>query len=203
MNVKNMDKITNHFCRYFKQQDCLVLHPIVELNYHVDVLLFKPNEEYPFWKLATMGASDYKMPRIQRTVGRFNEYIMFVDKDVNLEDKETVLWYANKLTMIASYAYYNKCHITVGHSMEWENEGDDEMVAAFIDMPQIIEDTRILHCKLGAFKTVGCLQTVLLNQSELETLMKVGPYSFSNYLYPDYVERRPHFLSERKRSDKF
>ena len=86
MKNKEMDKLIKHFDTYFEQSDCTVLHPVVSGKLHIDVLLYKPSEKYPFWKLVTLGASDYKMPKRENTVGQFNEYIMFVDKDVNLYD---------------------------------------------------------------------------------------------------------------------
>ena len=203
MKTKELDKLIKHFDTYFEQDDSTVLHPIVDDDLHVDVLMYKPNEKYPFWKLVTMGASDYKMPPTQNTVGQYNEYIMFVDSDVNLEDKEILMWYYNKLLMAATFAYYNKTHITFGHSFEWENEDpDDEMIAAFIEFPQIIGTTEILRCKIGLMKTVACLQVVLLNREELEKLMEIGPIAFSDYLYPEDASIA-HFISERHRSEKF
>lgn len=65
-----------------------------------------------------MGASDSKMPAVQNTFGRFNEYIMFVDKDEKLEDREVAAWYYSKLTMIASYPKNCNIPITYGHSLE-------------------------------------------------------------------------------------
>ncbi len=198
-----MNKLIEHFDRYFCQSDCIVLHPIVDDGFHIDVLLYKPNEKFPFWKLVTMGASDYKMPKIPNTVGLYNEYIMFVDPDLDLTDKDVVAWYHNKLTMIASFAYYNKTHITYAHSFEWEAEdADDEMIAAFIEFPQVIQDVGVLRCKTNLLKTVACLQVVLLNKNDLEQLMKIGPQAFSDYLYPDH-DGKQHFLSERHRSEKF
>lgn len=203
MKLKEIKKITNHFDRYFEQSDCMVLHPTGNAEIHVDILLYKPDEKYPFWKLVTMGASDYKMPKIRNTFGQFNEYIMFVDQDIDLTNKETLVWYANKLGMVATFAYYNQTHITYGHSVEWEKEdSDSEMIAAFIELPQVIENVGILHCKLGMFKTVACLQVVLLNQTDLDKLMEIGPQAFSNYLYPQ-DDRKQHFLSEQHRSEKF
>ncbi|MGN0113916.1 MAG: suppressor of fused domain protein [Acutalibacteraceae bacterium] len=203
MKVKTMDKLTAHFDRYFEQSDCMVIHPIVDNGFHIDILLYKPTEKYPFWKLATMGASDFKMPAIQNTLGMFNEYIMFVDKDENLENREVASWYHRKLTMIAAYPKYCNIHITYGHSLEWENEdSDDEMIAAFLEFPQVIEDTGVLHCKTGLLKTVTCLQVVLLNKNELKMLGEIGPQNFSEYLYPE-DGRESHFLSERHRSEKF
>mgnify|MGYP003315154190 CR=1 FL=1 len=203
MKTKEMDKLIKHFDTYFEQNDSTVLHPIVDDGLHIDVLMYKPNGKYPFWKLVTMGASDYKMPPIQNTVGQYNEYIMFVDSEVDLEDKDVLIWYYSKLLTVATYAYFNKIHITYAHSFEWENEDpDDEMVAAFIEFPQIIATPAILKCKLGLTKTVACLQVVLLNKDELEKLMQIGPMAFSEYLYPEN-EPTAHFLTERHRSEKF
>ena len=203
MKIKEMDKIIKHFDTYFEQTDSMVIHPIVDNGFHVDVLLYKPNEKYPFWKLVTMGASDYKMPPAANTVSQHNEYIMFVHADENLENQEIASWYFNKLVMIASFAHDNQCHITYGHSFEWQNDDpNDEMVAAFIEFPQIIETVEILRCKIGLLKTIACLQVVLLNKNDLEKLMEIGPQAFSGYLYPDN-DAQPHFLSERHRSDNF
>ena len=203
MKTKEMNKLIKHFDTYFEQDDSTVIHPVVDNGLHIDVLMYKPNEKYPFWKLVTMGASDYKMPPIQNTVGLNNEYIMFVGSDIDLSDKDVLMWYYEKLLTVATFAYYNKTHITFAHSFEWENDDpDDEMIAAFIAFPQIIETTAILRCKLGLMKTVACLQVVLLNKEELKKLMEIGPISFSDYLYPE-DDSKPHFLTERHRSEKF
>ena len=204
MKIKEMEKLTKHFDQYFEQNDCRVLHSTLQTELHVDILLYKPTEKYPFWKLATMGASDYKMPKIRNTIERSNEFIMFVDQAVDLKDKETLLWYVNKLGVVSTYAYYNKTHVTFGHSIEWKNENpSDEMIAAFIELPQVIDHIGILRCKLGAFKTVACLQVVLLNQADLDKLMKIGPQAFDAYLYPEEDGKKQHFLSERHRSNQF
>ena len=203
MKAKEMDKITKHFDKYFEQTDSTVMHPIIDNGFHVDVLLYKPNEQYPFWKLVTMGASDYKMPPVPNTVSQHNEYIMFVHADENLENQEIASWYFDKLVMIASFAHNNHCHITYGHSFEWQNDDpDDEMVAAFIEFPQIVGTVKILHCKISMLKTVACLQVVLLNKNDLAKLMEIGPQAFSEYLYPE-DDGKPHFLSEKHRSDIF
>ena len=160
-------------------------------------------EKYPFWKLVTMGASDYKMPKIPNTIGNRNEYIMFVDADEDLHDKSVMSWYHAKLTMIASYAKFYNTHVTYSHSFEWKNEdAEDEMIAAFIEFPQIIPDAGVLRCKTGLFKTVACLQVVLLNKDDLSRLMEIGRQAFSEYLYPENGGAH-HFISERHRSEKF
>lgn len=124
---------------------------------------------------------------------------MFVDRDVDLKDKEVLNWYHNRLIMVATYAYYSKTHITYAHSLEWKNEfSDDEMIAAFIEFPQVIENVGVLRCKAGMFKKI----VVLLNREELSKLMEIGPKAFSEYLYPENGGKQ-HFLSERHRTAKF
>ena len=203
MKTKAMDKLVRHLNTYFEQDDCMVSHPVVDNGFHIDILVYKPNEKYPFWKLVSMGASDYKMPKIDNTLGLYNEYMMFVDPDVDLEDKQILAWYHNMLSMIASYPYFTHTHVTYSHSLEWAQEDPgEEMIGAFIEFPQIIEDTGVLRCKLGLFKTVTCLQVVLLNRAELDKRMEIGPQAFSDYLYPE-DGGKAHFLSERHRSEKF
>lgn len=203
MKLKEMDKLTAHFDRYFEQKNEHVLHPIVDNGFHVDVLIYEPTKKYPFWKLVTMGASDYKMPKIPNTIGRRNEYIMFIDADEDLHDKSIMSWYHAKLTMIASYAKFYNTHITYAHSFEWENEDpEDEMIGAFIEFPQVVPTADVLRCQTGLFKTVACLQVVLLNKDDMNHLMEIGPQAFSEYLYPEQGGER-HFISERRRSEKF
>ena len=204
MKTKEMDKLMKHFDAYFVQGNALVMHPVVDaMPLHIDVLVYKPNEKYPFWKLVTMGVSDYKMPPVENTIGLKNEYIMFVDQEIDLMNKEVFQWYYERLLFISTFAYFNKTNITYGHSFEWENEDPaEEMVAAFIDFPQIIPNPAIVQCKLGLFKTVACLQVVLLNEAELEKLMEIGPVAFSEYLYPEDGSEA-HFITERHRSEKF
>lgn len=203
MKTKDMDKLTKHFDTYFEQTDSMVLHPIIDIGYHIDVLLYKPSEKYPFWKLVTIGASNYKMPPNNNTIASYNEYIMFVAPEVDLNNKDELIWYYNKLLAVAVFAFNNKTHITYAHSFEWQNDDpDDEMIGAFIEFPQVIETSYILRCKLGMFKTVACLQVVLLNRDDLNKLMEIGPQAFSYYLYPE-DGGKAHFLSEKHRSSKF
>lgn len=200
MNQKEMDTLTKHYDTYFRQSNCKVLHPVV-MKPHIDALLYAPNEDYPFWKLVTMGASDYKMSAPKGALGNRNEYMMFIDKDENMDDPEVANWYFAQLMEVALYAKSFNCFITYGHSIEWPNEENEKMVGAFLEMPQVIEDVGILRCKLGMLKTAVCLQVVLLNRAEVDKLVEIGPEQFSYFLYPE--DGSCHFICERKRSDKF
>ena len=200
MNTKEMDKLIRHFDTYFGQSEPTVLHS-EGMNPHIDVLRYPPNEKYPFWKLCTMGASDYKMPAPKQALGNRNEYMMFVSPEEDLTDRDTALWYASQLLETALYAVSTKSFVTYGHSMEWPQEDGEEMVGAYLEMPQVIEDVGLLRCNLSFIKTAVCLQVVLLTRQEIEKLMELGPVGFSYFLYPD--EGKSHFLSQRKRTEEF
>ena len=201
MTQKESDKLIQHFDTYFQQTDCTVLHPTIPMNPHIDALVYKPNEAYPYWKLVTMGTSDYKMPAPKQALGNRNEYIMFIDPSEDLTDPAVANWYYAQLLEVAFYAIGQKTFVTYGHSMEWAPEDGEEMVGAYLEMPQIVEDVGILRCKLGLMKTTVCLQVVLLNRQEINKLLAIGAEEFSYWLYPE--EGKSHFLCERHRSDKF
>ena len=201
MTAKEMDKFMDHLDTYFQQTDCMVLHPVAG-DPHIDVLLYKPSNKYPYWKLVTMGAGDYRMPVQNPPLGNRNEYIMFVASDEDLEDATIRGQYVRYLMEVALYPMMHGCYISYGHSIEWAPEANEEMVGAYIEMPQIIQDPGVLRCKLGLLKTVVCLQVVLLTRNEMNTLLEIGPQAFSNYLYPDSDEPC-HFICELHRSEKF
>jgi len=200
MVQREMEKLTKHFDKYFRQSDCTVIHPIV-MEPHIDALLYKPNEAYPFWKLVTMGASDYKMHAPRKTLGDRNEYIMFIDPSEDMTDQEVANWYFNKLLAVALYPLATKSFISYGHSVEWAPDDEEEMVSAYLELPQIVDDVGMLRCKLGLMKTAVCLQVVLLNREETNKLLQIGSEQFSEFLYPE--EGTSHFLCERSRSSRF
>ena len=194
MTQHEMDKWIKHCDTYFKQSDCMVLHPTVEMPTHTDILIYAPTEELPFWKLVTMGASDYKMPVKKAQLGDRNEYVVFVDPKEDLKDHALCQRYAAHLWEIALYPVQTKTYITYGHSVEWKPEEGEQIVGAFLEFPQIIPDTGVLRCKLGFMKTVILLQAYLLNREENERLLEIGPEQFSQYIYPDGDED-DHFLN--------
>ena len=201
MNLAEQKRFVAHCDRYFKQSDCTVLHPVV-MTPHIDVLLYQPTDILPYWKLVTMGASDYRMPVTKPQLGDRNEYIMFVDAEEDLHDKSIVDQYWKHLINVAMYPIMNQCYITYGHSLEWKPEDGEEMVGAFLEMPQLIDDVGILRCKLNLFKTAICLQVILLTREETDHLLEIGPERFSNDLYPENDAPR-HFLCELHRTDRF
>lgn len=203
MRLREMDIFKAHCDHYFQQDNVVVIHPTNTLGPHIDVLKYPPTEKYPFWKLVTMGASDFRMHRMEGSFGNRNEYMFFIHPSEDLDDNDTLDWYFRQLMEIAIYPRMEDAHVSYGHSMEWGSDGESDMVGAFFEMPQMIEDSGILQCKLGFMKTAVCLQAVLLTRSEVDRVLEIGPEAFSEYLYPEDETAPRHYLAERYRTEKF
>ena len=193
MKISEMKKITKHYDTYFQQTDCVVLHPCFDEEIHIDALLYKPDEFYPFWKLATMGAGDCAM-KGKNTLGNRNEYMLFIDPAVEMYDQETAAKYYDILIRTALFACKNNCFVSYGHSIEFTDENNATLAGVYLELPQAVMDTGILRCRLSPFKKVICLQVIPLDRQEFDQLLKVGSEEFSyTYTYPEQDEK-PHWL---------
>ena len=199
MHPQAMDRWTRHCGLYFHQDpetECMVLHPENSRKPHIDMLLFRPNELYPFYKLCTMGASDYKLPM---TFCCRNEWIMFLSPEENL--KNNLSWFSDVLLSVALYPMENHMALTWGHSIVWGRQPETDMVGAYLDLPYPIEGSGFSVCTLGPLKKAQCLQVTLLTEEEIQKLIRLGPEKFCDFLYPQ--KGKPHFFSQRYRSEIF
>lgn len=197
MKVQEMDRWARH-CNHRFGENCIVLHPKNSREPHIDMLLYPADEEYPFWKLITMGASDYKLPM---TLCARNEFMMFIDKNVDLHDRETLTWYCDVLLSVALYPVENRMAVTFGHSIVWGKKEGTDMVCAYLELPYPVEDVNFLKCRLGPIKEAMALQVILLTEAEMQQLLRMGPEGFYDFLYPEGADG--HFLCERYRSECF
>ena len=192
MIVKEIEKMMGYLDKYLDQEDCLVLNMNNDgLEMYVEVLLYEPTEKYPFWKLITMGASDYKMPRKAKSKARRNEYMLFVDGDIDLMVPKTLKWYYLQLLKIASHAQFKGIHLTAGDCVEWLEEGESDIEGAYLSVPLIIQEGKgnILRPKL--FKKIALLQAVLVTREELNALSN----GQEKVLYTE--QNKPRFLSKK------
>ena len=68
---KKHQKLYDHYVEAFKQEPifclCLKKNVLSDEMKPITTLVFEPTEDMPFWKLCTIGASDYLMP--ERDIG--------------------------------------------------------------------------------------------------------------------------------------
>ena len=138
MKSKRQQKLYDHYKTVFGEE------PIFSLKLKKNVLptdmkpittlVFKPTDEMPFWKLCTIGASDYLMPEREigwgRKANRRNEYMMLIAPDVDIrnpsddEDAPTDWLSLNSLLWAtAEYAFNEKDNITVSDTIEMGIDG--------------------------------------------------------------------------------
>ena len=87
---KKQQKLYDHYVETFKQKPvfCLRLKKNVLSNEMkpITTLVFEPSKDMPFWKICTIGASDYLMPERDigwgRKANQRNEYMMLIDPEV-------------------------------------------------------------------------------------------------------------------------
>ena len=197
MHALAMDRWACHCGRYFHQDpqtEAVVLHPKNIRKPHIDLLLFSPNTVYPFYKLCTMGASDYKLPL---TFCCRNEFILFLSQ----EERENLPWFTDVLLSAALYPVENHISLTYGHSIIWGSQPGTDMHGAYLDLPYPIEGSGFFSCSLSPLRKTRCLQVTLLTETEIRNLIRLGPEKFGEFLYPP--EGRPHFLSQRYRTEAF
>lgn len=104
MNEKKFDRLYQHYVKYFNAtEEPRIFHPHTEAGQlHVDIVLIKPSEAFPFQVLATIGASDVRLKKDPRTISDRNEYVTFVPADWDMTAPENC-WVLNLLGTTAHY----------------------------------------------------------------------------------------------------
>ena len=202
MKVKEMITFTEHMDKYFHQECEKVIDGVFENNkLHIDILIYEPNNDFPFWKLVTMGFSDYKMPHFKSSLPNRNEYMIFFNKDVDVSTTSKELgFYIDALMNTAMASYELKEPVSYAHDIKFEMP-DSEMVATIVMMPEVVPDVGILRCKLGAFKKCACLQVMPITQIEYELVYeKSGFWLIDNRFYNNEDMSKCHYLAEKYRT---
>ena len=127
MKSKRQQKLYDHYKTVFGEE------PIFSLKLKKNVLptdmkpittlVFKPTDEMPFWKLCTIGASDYLMPEREigwgRKANRRNEYMMLIAPEVEVSEDSTEWLFLNSLLWsTAEYAFNEKDNLTVSDTID-------------------------------------------------------------------------------------
>ena len=194
MKKKELNNLIGHFQYCFNQECSKIYTTDNDDELKVDFLLFEPNEDFPFYKVVSAGASDYQMPQSNGLLPNRNEYIIFLSKDFNIQSDE-FNWYLNLINYVATYAYYVKASITYSHAIDIKQLNNEKYPAVFINFPEIYNDSYILRCKLSMFKTCACLQLMPMTNQELDELTQYGVAKILDTYYPK--EGKPIFLADR------
>lgn len=165
----------------------------------MDVLIYEPTKDYPFWKMVTMGASDHEMKKEIESLPNRNEYMMFIPEEVDIvHNPDDLYWYYNWMVQIAMYPYVSSEYVSYAHTLELEGK-EEEMVGVVLLFPQVLPPS-VLKCDLGNGKECACLQVMPITREEIEIKQKVGVEKFVEMFYPEDNEETALYLAEKHRT---
>lgn len=181
MESKRHQKLYEHYKTVFGEE------PIFSLKLKKNVLptdmkpittiVFKPTDEMPFWKLCTIGASDYLMPEREigwgRKANQRNEYMMLIGPEVEISQEKTEWLSLNSLLWAtAEYAFNAKENITVSDTIDMRNKG--KYCGTVLLLPEIFKSPSIVKCFVSKHKFISIFQVMPITRKLLSKKLKKG-----------------------------
>jgi len=181
MKSKRHQKLYDHYAGVFGQE------PIFSLRLKKNVLpdemkpvttyVFKPTDDMPFWKLCTIGASDYLMPERDigwgRKANRRNEYMMFISSETEVSETSVEWLTLNSLLWAtAEYAFNAKDNITVSDTIDMGIDG--KYCGTVLLLPEILKSPASVKCFVSKHKYIGIFQVMPITKALLSKKLKKG-----------------------------
>ena len=181
MKSKRQQKLYEHYKSVFGGE------PSFSLKLKKDVLpadmkpittyVFEPTDEMPFWKLCTIGASDYLMPERDigwgRKANRRNEYVMFLSSETEVSESATEWLFLNSLLWAtAEYAFNEKDNITVSDTIDMSIK--DKYCGVVLLLPEIMKSPKIVKCYVSEHKYISVFQVMPITRALLSKKLKKG-----------------------------
>ena len=187
MNMKNKthQKLYDHYVSVFNRTPIFSLRLKKEVMPDdmkpIETFVFEPTDEMPFWKLCTIGASDYTMPERDigwgRKANRRNEYVMFVSPEVKIaepqgdEDEKAEWLFLNSLLWsTAEYAFTEKDNLTVSDTTDMGLDG--KYCGTVLLLPEIMKTPHIVKCFVSAHKFISVFQVMPITRELLSKKLK-------------------------------
>ena len=178
---KKHQKLYDHYTEAFKQEPifCLRLKKNVlsdEMK-PLTTLVFEPTEDMPFWKLCTIGASDYLMPEREigwgRKANRRNEYMMLIAPEVEVNEDSTEWLFLNSLLWsTAEYAFNEQDNLTVSDTVDMGLDG--KYCGTVLLLPEVFKSPSIVKCYVSEHKYISIFQVMPITRELLSKKLKKG-----------------------------
>lgn len=147
----------------------------------ITTLVFKPTDEMPFWKLCTIGASDYLMPECDigwgRKANRRNEYMMLIAPEVEVNEDSTEWLFLNSLLWsTAEYAFNEQDNLTVSDTVDMGLDG--KYCGTVLLLPEVFKSPSIVKCYVSEHKYISIFQVMPITRELLSKKLKRGRTAF-------------------------
>ena len=181
MESKRHQKILEHYKTVLKDEPAFRLklkkNVLPAGMKPITTLVFKPTDDMPFWKLCTIGASDYLMP--ERNIGwgrkanRRNEYMMLISPEVEVSESATEWLFLNSLLWsTAGYAFCEKENITVSDIIDMGAKG--KYCGTVLLLPEAFKKPDIVKCHYTKHRYISIFQVMPITRKLLTEKLKRG-----------------------------
>ena len=173
MNSKHK-KLYEHYTNVFQQEPAFSMKLKKELVpkgiKQMSTFVFSPTELLPFWKLCTIGASDYLMPEREigfgRRANRRNEYVMFISPDVDVSPASTEWLKLNALLWrTAQYACEENRNVTVSDTIEMDT--GEKYCGTVLLLPEVLPSRDLVKCYTSAKKFISIFQVMPITREQI------------------------------------
>lgn len=177
MESKRHEKLFNHYTNVFHQKPVFEMQLKPECGlYGIRTLVYKPTKSNNFWKLWTIGASDYRMPEreigLGRKANRRNEYMMFLAPDVKVKRSSKQWFYLNSLLWAtAEYACNAGENLTVSDSLDMGING--KYCGTVLLLPEILTPDSV-KCYISSKSFISIFQVMPITKQQLCEKLKRG-----------------------------
>ena len=174
METKRHQKLYEHYRTIFGEEPKFSLklkkNVLPDDMKSVATYVFEPTAEMPFWKLCTIGASDYLMPERDigwgRKANRRNEYMMLILPEVEVDETKTEWLFLNSLLWsTAEYAFNAKENITVSDTIDMELKG--KYCGTVLLLPEVFKSPSIVKCYISEHKYISIFQVMPITRELL------------------------------------
>lgn len=141
----------------------------------ITTLVFKPTDELPFWKLCTIGASDYLMPECDIRWGSKanprNEYMMLISLEVEVDESKAEWLFLNFLLWsTVEYAFKKKEAITVSDTIDMGIKG--KYCGTILLLPEAFKTPKIVKCYYSKHKYISVFQVMPITRKLLSEKLR-------------------------------
>jgi hypothetical protein len=175
MKNKRHQKLCDHYEAAFGEGPVFSLKPKRDIlpagMKPITTLVFKPTGEMPFWKLCTIGASDYLMPERDigwgRKANRRSEYVMLIAPEVDISESSADWLLLNSLLWsTAEYAFGEKDNITVSDTIDMGING--KYCGAVLLLPEAFKSQSFAKCYISKHKYITIFQVMPITKELLD-----------------------------------
>ncbi|HCE33783.1 MAG TPA: hypothetical protein DEQ88_00140 [Clostridiales bacterium] len=179
MKSARQQKLYDHYVGVFGEEPIFSLklkkNVLPENMKPITTFVFRPSDEMPFWKLCTIGASDYLMPERDigwgRKANRRNEYMMLIAPEVKVSEEETEWLFLNSLLWsTAEYAFAEQDTITVSDTIDMGLDG--KYCGTVLLLPEVFKSPSIVKCYVSEHKYISIFQVMPITRELLSKKLR-------------------------------